>query len=111
MPIANRMSVVLPVRNGQDRIAARIQTVLDLLAALTDQSDAAEIVVVDDGSYDATVAVVQQLENDHRQIRLVRHDRPRGLEAAGQTGLERSTGDLIFIQEHDVDIRVEDMRK
>ena len=41
----------------------------------------------------------------------MRHSRPRGLEAAGQTGLERSTGEIVFIQETNATVRIEDMRR
>ena len=111
MPVSNRMSVVLPVRDGKDRIADRVVRVLNLLGDLTNDPDAAEVIVVDDGSRDETVQILDDLRLDHPQLRLVRHTRPRGMEAAGQTGLERATGDLVFIQEHDADVREEDMRR
>jgi glycosyltransferase involved in cell wall biosynthesis len=102
------MSVVLPVRDGEHRIAKRVEDVLD---ALSDMSrEISEVVVVDDGSKDATPEVLDELKSRYPQVRVVRHSRPRGLEAAGQTGLERATGDLVFIQETDSMIRVEDMR-
>ncbi len=105
------MSVVLPVRDGEDRIAARIGQVLDLMETMISEPDAAEIVVVDDGSRDDTAGVLDEIAAGNPRVRLVRHSRPRGMEAAGQTGLERATGDLVFIQEHDADIREEDMRR
>lgn len=105
---SSRMSVVLPVRDGEHRIAKRVEDVLD---ALSDMSrEISEVVVVDDGSKDATPEVLDELKSRYPQVRVVRHSRPRGLEAAGQTGLERATGDLVFIQETDSMIRVEDMR-
>ncbi|MEM9644261.1 MAG: glycosyltransferase family 2 protein [Planctomycetota bacterium] len=105
------MSVVLPVRDGQDRIAQRVDCVLDLLDELISDPEGAEVVVVDDGSRDATPQILDDLKIDNARLRIVRHSRPRGMEAAGQTGLERATGDLVFIQESDADIRADDMRR
>lgn len=103
-----KMSVVLPVRDGASRIVNRVERVLEALADLTKTS---EVVVVDDGSRDATPEVLDELNSRYPQVRIVRHSRPRGLEAAGQTGLERATGDLVFIQETDTAVRIDDMRR
>ena len=105
----NRMSVVLPVRDGEQQIETRVVRVLEALADMT--REASEVVVVDDGSKDATPEVLDELQARYPQVRVVRHGRPRGLEAAGQSGLERATGDLVFIQETDSLVRVEDMRR
>lgn len=105
----NRMSVVLPVRDGEQKIETRVVRVLEALSDMT--QEASEVVVVDDGSKDATPEVLDELQARYPQVRVVRHGRPRGLEAAGQSGLERATGDLVFIQETDSLVRVEDMRR
>lgn len=109
MTQAAKMSVVLPVRNGEHQITDRVERVLNALADMT--RDAAEVIVVDDGSQDATPEVLDELRSRYPQVRVVRHSRPRGMEAAGQTGLERATGELVFIQESDTLVRVEDMRR
>jgi glycosyltransferase involved in cell wall biosynthesis len=103
------MSVVLPVRDSECEIAHRVEQVLNALADMS--SAASEVVVVDDGSKDATAEVLEDLKVQYPQVRVVRHPRPRGLEAAGQTGLERATGDLVFIQETDTMVRIEDLQR
>lgn len=108
-PETAKVSVVVPVRNGQRHIAQRIASVIAILAELG--ASGAEIVVVDDGSRDSTPAILDQLCIEHSRLRVLRHDRARGLEAAGQTGLERSTGDLIFIQESDGPLLIADIRR
>jgi glycosyltransferase involved in cell wall biosynthesis len=106
---AHRISVVLPVRNGEHHIESRVIGVLEALSDLT--RGTTEVIVVDDGSKDSTPEVLSELKARYPQVRIVRHSRPRGLEAAGQTGLERSTGELVFIQETDAIVRIEDMRR
>lgn len=104
-----RMSIVLPVRDGEHTITDRVEHVLE---ALTDLSrEISEVVVVDDGSKDSTPEVLDELRSRYPQVRVARHARPRGLEAAGQTGLERANGELVFIQETDAELRIEDMRR
>lgn len=104
-----KMSVVLPVRNSESQIADRVEHLLDALASLSDERT--EVVIVDDGSRDATPVVLDELKSRHPQVRVARHGRPRGMEAAGQTGLEKATGELVFIQETDTSVRVEDLRR
>tara|TARA_R110002049_G_scaffold285698_4_gene467072 strand:+ start:232937 stop:233581 length:645 start_codon:yes stop_codon:yes gene_type:complete len=103
-----KVSIVIPVRDGQDRIAARVSDIVAALDALRVRSW--ELVIVDDGSRDATADLLQVIASHSDRIRVARHSRPRGMEAAGQTGLERSTGTLVFVQESDTDLRFEDLR-
>ncbi|MEE2936665.1 MAG: glycosyltransferase family 2 protein [Planctomycetota bacterium] len=104
-----RMSVVLPVRDGEYTITSRVERILEALTAMT--REASEVVVVDDGSKDSTSEVLNELGARYPQVRIARHSRPRGLEAAGQTGLEKATGDLVFIQETEAELRIEDLRR
>lgn len=101
------VSYVLPVRDCQQRVADDVMRTLDMLSDLVDATS--ELVVVDDGSRDATIEAIETLSQTYPQIRVVRHHRPRGMEAAGQSGLERSTGELVFIQETSGTVRSADM--
>ena len=104
-----KISVVLPVRDVETRIEAEVKRILDALTDLSDQR--CELVIVDDGSHDATPEILDELVTLYPQIRIARHSKPRGIEAAGQTGLERATGEIVFIQEGNRAVRVEDMRR
>lgn len=104
-----KVSVVLPVRDVEDRIHDEVKRILDALADLSNHR--CELIVVDDGSHDSTPEVLDELVTQFPQIRLARHSKPRGIEAAGQTGLERATGEIVFIQEGNRPVRVEDMRR
>ena len=104
-----KLSVVLPVRDRENEIALRVEQVLEGLVDLTQALS--EVVVVDDGSQDSTLEVLEELRAKYPQVRIARHQRPRGIEAAGQTGLERATGELVFIQESDSAMRLDDLRR
>ncbi|MEL6110443.1 MAG: glycosyltransferase family 2 protein [Planctomycetota bacterium] len=104
-----KLSIVMPVRDKREEIVSRVERLLDSLVAITDEQ--VEIVVVDDGSRDGTVDTLGGLGEKLPQLRVLRHDRPRGMESAGQTGLERCSGELVFIQESDADVRIDDLRR
>lgn len=109
MHSVTKLSVVLPVRDGQGRIAGEVDRILEAIADIV--SEAVEMIIVDDGSRDATPEILDELQSRYPQIRIARHHRPLGMEAAGQTGLERATGELVFIQENDQPLRIEDLMK
>lgn len=104
---STKISVVLPVRDQEGQIAARVIRVLGGLLELT--QEAVEIIVVDDGSRDGTPDVLQELCWMYPQVRVVGYERPRGIEAAGQTGLERAAGELVFIQESEAEFCMHDL--
>lgn len=108
-PASHEISFVMPVRNCEHDVADRVEALLDQLsqAGIAD----AEIVIVDDGSRDQTCDRLHDLQTRRSRLRILRHDRPRGLEAAGQTGLERAVGRIILICEDEHAVRLDDICK
>jgi glycosyltransferase involved in cell wall biosynthesis len=90
-----RLSVLVPVYNEAETLAA----VLDAIEA---RSEVSEIVVVDDGSVDATPEILRT-RSFQRPARLIRHERNRGKGAAIRTALEAATGDLALVQDADLE--------
>ena len=103
------ISLVMPVRNSQQEVVQRVQVLLDQLTTVG--IGEAEVVIVDDGSHDGTGDRLHDLQTQRSRLRILRHDRPRGMEAAGQTGLERALGKLVFICEDGQPVHTEDLRK
>jgi glycosyltransferase involved in cell wall biosynthesis len=68
-----------------------------------------EIVIVDDGSDDGTRAVLAQLADS--TVHVILHDHNRGKGAAIRTGLAQVTGDLVLIQDADLEYSPEDWPK
>ncbi|MFW0786837.1 glycosyltransferase family 2 protein [Gordonia sp. CPCC 206044] len=83
-----KLSVVIPVFDEQDTIG-------ECLARLTDQIDhIAEIIVVDNNSTDASMAIVGGRAEGHPEIRIIREP-CQGLVFARNAGLDAATGELI----------------
>ncbi len=94
--VSRSLSVLLPVRNAQATLNSAVHEILDVM---TDSGDRFEVVIIDDGSSDATSEVAHDLSRHYPQIRFVRHGISRGREAAIRTGLERSRGEVVMLRD------------
>jgi len=98
------LSVIVPVfdeRNTVVEVIRRMRMV-ELPVGL-------QIVVVDDGSRDGTSDVLRHLGDS--TVKVVSHARNRGKGAAIRTGLEHATGDLVLVQDADLEYDPEDWPK
>jgi glycosyltransferase involved in cell wall biosynthesis len=66
-----------------------------------------EVIVVDDGSQDATADVVDRLERGHPNLRLIRHEKNRGRGAARRTGQESATSPIVGFVDADIVVPTE----
>jgi len=90
------LSIVIPVYNER----ATIATILDHVQS---SGLADEIIVVDDASSDGTREVLAEIARNHPRLKLVLHESNRGKGAALRTGLAAATGDLILVQDADLE--------
>ena len=84
-----QLSVIVPVRNEQDNVASLIA---EIAAALSIEH---EIVYVDDGSTDATYAMLKSLQKKYPQLRVIRHATSCGQSTAVRTGVKFAKYDWI----------------
>lgn len=70
-----------------------------------------EIIVVDDGSADGTAGILAALEEsgEIRGLRSIRHERNRGKGAALRTGFDASTGNIVVVQDADLEYHPRDI--
>lgn len=92
------LSIVVPAYNEEHRIAP---TLARLSAFLTNQPMRWEIVVVDDGSRDATCAVVEAARAHIPNLRLVRQTPNRGKGAAVRLGMREARGQIRVMSDAD----------
>ncbi|MDP6525213.1 MAG: glycosyltransferase family 2 protein [Kiritimatiellia bacterium] len=93
-----KLSVVIPVYN-------EVNTV-EKLARHVDAVDVGiekELVLVDDGSTDGTVDVLHRMEDEHKSWKFIFHEQNMGKGAALRDGFRATTGDVIVIQDADME--------
>lgn len=100
-----KLSVVIPVYNEKNTIKEILRQVRSVDLGDIDK----EIVVVDDYSTDGSIDILK-LEADS-SIKVVRHEKNQGKGAAVRTGLANTTGDMIIIQDADLEYDPEDYLK
>jgi glycosyltransferase involved in cell wall biosynthesis len=91
-----KLSIVMPVYNEKD-------TIREILAQVRAVGLVSQIVVVEDCSKDGTREVLQDEAARDQMITLVMHDRNRGKGASVRSGIERTTGDIVIIQDADLE--------
>ena len=94
------LSIVIPCYNEAESIDQLVETLHPVIQALR-KDRSIEIVFVDDGSTDNTGDLLQARFVDDQMVRVVRHDRNRGLGAAVRTGLAAATGETIVTTDSD----------
>ena len=70
-----------------------------------------ELIIIDDGSTDATIEVADELANQYPQIRVARHALPQGRLAALRTGLQKSTGEVILLHDEGNGLSMKEVQK
>jgi glycosyltransferase involved in cell wall biosynthesis len=93
--IIMKITVIIPVYN-------EIRTIRKILASVLETNLANEILVIDDGSKDGTRDVLKELDG-HSSIRVILHEHNQGKGAAVMTGVHQSGGDVIIIQDADLE--------
>jgi len=102
-----KVSIIIPVYNEEKTIGEIIFRVLRLKIPKIKK----EIIVVDDGSTDKTKKILEGFKRKKSEIKIFTHSRNQGKGAAVQNGLKKATGDLILIQDADLEYSPEDIPK
>ena len=101
-----KLSIIIPVFNEQQLVGQ----VLERIASVRwpTQITGVEIVVVDDHSTDDTYNQLQRRQQD-TTFKLIRHEKNMGKGAAVRTGVKNSTGEIIIIQDADLELIPDDI--
>ena len=91
-----KISVVIPVYN-------EIDTIEEILARVDKVAIKKEIIVIDDLSIDGTRERLKKIAADKENVKVICHNRNKGKGAALRTGFESVTGDIVIIQDADLE--------
>ncbi len=91
------ISVIVPVYNEEENIAPLVREI----AAAARAAPIGEILYVDDGSTDGTLAALKAAQADHPQLRIIIHSRRSGQSAAFWSGVSAASDELVAFLDGD----------
>ncbi len=91
------ISIIIPCYNEAETIDALLEAVIN--APLPNKK---EIIIIDDASTDGTPALLAKF-SDKPEIEIFCHDKNKGKGAAIRTGLSQATGEIVIIQDADLE--------
>jgi dolichol-phosphate mannosyltransferase len=101
------LSVIIPVYNEEKTIIKLLESIENV--NLSDLGMKKEVIVIDDGSTDKTVENIEKEEKKYHYI-LLKHPKNRGKGSGIRTGIAAASGDIILIQDADLEYDPQDYR-
>jgi glycosyltransferase involved in cell wall biosynthesis len=104
-----KLSILMPAYNEEATIAEIVKRIdkVDLAKIGVDR----ELIIVDDGSKDKTVEIVQGLQARYPYIRFIQHKKNKGKGGAIKTAIKAATGNMMIVQDADLEYDPQDYFK
>ncbi len=101
------ISIVIPVYNEENRINKTLDKIRHFLSnhRLSD-----EVIIVDDGSTDATYTIVSDYAKRNKNVRIIRNDQNKGKGFSVKRGVLAATGDTILFTDADLSTPIEELK-
>jgi glycosyltransferase involved in cell wall biosynthesis len=103
------LSIIIPAYNEERRLPVTLETVCSYLEGK--QFGFVEIVVVDDGSEDGTVGIVEAAASKDGRIRLLKNPGNRGKGYAVRHGMQEARGEWVLFSDADLSAPIEELDK
>lgn len=103
-----KYSIVIPAYNESARIPATLKAVL---ACIRERGWAAEVIVVNDGSKDATARIVQDIARNAPELRLLENPGNRGKGYSVRNGVLHAFGDVVMFTDSDLSAPIEEAER
>lgn len=101
-----KISVIIPCFNESRTIGMLLRKVIDVKLDME-----VEIIVIDDGSTDGTRDYLKSLENKESNLKIIFHEKNKGKGAALRSGFKASSGEIIIIQDADLEYNPNEYKK
>jgi dolichyl-phosphate beta-glucosyltransferase len=102
------LSIVIPAYNEELRLPA---TLSRIAAYIRSSNRPIEVIVVDDGSRDRTIAVAESFRNEISDLRVVPNGQNRGKGYSVRHGMQEATGRVVLFTDADLSAPIEEVEK